>query len=834
MQLARLMRRWAERVLAPEALLRRRYDAFRRLLAHDKRALDAITEIEEIYYGQLPADWARVEALFKALSWSVTQLVACLVEMNQEAYASLPARLAGIIAAAAPAFDRSSGNAAPPYVLSLSGAAKAPGLTGGKAAGLGAAAACGVPVPEGFAVTTRAWELFISREGLRERLDEMLSRARADEPEELDELCAMMQEMVEDMPLPPEVADALGEQVAALAAGGARLFAVRSSAVGEDGSLSFAGLYDSRLFVTAADVPAALREVYLSRYSPRAVAYRIRYGVPDDETPMAAAVIRMLDPVSSGVVYTADGPEGEEWMAVYAVEGVGEKLVDGSLVPQAWKLARDSFRVIEGPEGFERLLPQERLRELWGYALRLEEGLGGPQDIEWCLDASDSVYIVQSRPFQREAAMACDPDSEVCETIENPVVLSGATSASGGKAIGRVFFPGRDTDGRDIPAGAVVVCRTLSPKLTSALGRLTAVISPVGSRAGHFASVAREYGVPVLVGAAEAPEKLHPGQIVSVDADAGLVYDGVAEPLRRLAGKPRKRPPSRLRERLTPFLPFISRLSLTDPHAPEFNPEGCRSLHDAVRFCHEKGVAEMFSLAGGGRGLSKARPLRSDLPLQFLLLDLDGGVDWELAGKDVPPEAVRSAPLLSLWQGMTHPDVVWSKGLRHMDWERFDQISAGVGSLTDRSLSSYAVIAADYCHAMIRFGYHFAVVDALAGARPEANYAAFRFKGGGADFERRLLRLEFLREVLTRLGFECHTRGDLIEARIARRPQAELAEAVRLLGLLLGLTRLMDMAMENSAQAQTLAEEFLGRHAPDALSPHPAASPSPSGPDVLL
>ena len=120
-------------------------------------------------------------------------------------------------------------------------------------------------------------ERFVAREGLRERLDEMLSRARADTPEELDELCAMMQEAVEDMPLPSEVAEALGEQVAALAAGGARLFAVRSSAVGEDGQLSFAGLYDSRLFVTAEGVPAALREVYLSRYSPRITSYNVCY-----------------------------------------------------------------------------------------------------------------------------------------------------------------------------------------------------------------------------------------------------------------------------------------------------------------------------------------------------------------------------------------------------------------------------------------------------------------------------------------------------------------------------------------------------------------------------
>ena len=103
MPLARLMRRWAERIIAPEALLRKRYDAFRRLLAHDKRALDAITEIEEIYYGQLPADWARVAALYRALSWTMSQLAQSLVEMNPEAYASLPARLSEILAGASPA-----------------------------------------------------------------------------------------------------------------------------------------------------------------------------------------------------------------------------------------------------------------------------------------------------------------------------------------------------------------------------------------------------------------------------------------------------------------------------------------------------------------------------------------------------------------------------------------------------------------------------------------------------------------------------------------------------------------------------------------------------------
>ncbi|EPR43386.1 pyruvate phosphate dikinase PEP/pyruvate-binding protein [Desulfovibrio sp. X2] len=837
MQLPRLFRFWAERIFAPETALKRKYDAFRALLSHDKRALECITEIEEILYGQIPADWARASALFRALSWSLSRLVDSLCAMNPADYGELPGRLDELLAEVGAAFAEPARESGPPYVLSLAEAAARPELCGGKAAGLGAAAALGLPVPEGFALTTHAYELFLSRAGLRARLDETLSRVRVDEPEDFDELCAMMQEAVEDAALPVEVAEELGTAVAGLAQKGVTLFAVRSSAVGEDGRLSYAGLYDSRLFVPASEVPAAVRDVYLSKYSPRAVAYRVRYGIPDDEAPMAVAVVRMLDPAASGVIYTDDAPpaqnnkaapDGDEpcpehHMAVYAVSGAGEKLVDGSVVPLTWRLAREDGRVVEGPApDAQRAAPAPlaahltpgRLHELWRHGMALERGLGGPQDVEWCLDASDGLYVVQSRPFQHEEPATCDPAAEVCEDIANPRLIDGAASASGGVAVGRVFFPGRITDGRDIPSGSVVICRTLSPKLASALGRLTAVISPAGSRAGHFASVAREFGVPVLVGAPSAMQVLRPGQVVTVDADSGVVYDGVAEPLRRLAGRERKRPPSRLRERLSPVLHALSRLTLTDPGSPDFTPRGCASLHDVVRFCHEKGVAEMFSLGGKGRGLGQARPLETDLPLSFYVLDLDGGVDPELAGESVPPGALRSAPMRALWDGLTAPEISWHEGLRHLDWERFDRISGGILSLADKSLSSYALLSADYCHAMIRFGYHFATVDALCGPHPEANYASLRFKGGGADFDRRLLRLEYLREVLTRVGFEARTKGDMIDARLSRRPEAETREALRLLGLLLGQTRLMDMALSDSAQALHMAEDFLARHAP--------------------
>jgi pyruvate,water dikinase len=184
---------------------------------------------------------------------------------------------------------------------------------------------------------------------------------------------------------------------------------------------------------------------------------------------------------------------------------------------------------------------------------------------------------------------------------------------------------------------------------------------------------------------------------------------------------------------------FISPLSFTDPTSPEFTPQKCQSLHDVVRFAHEKGMAEMFSLVGrSGRGLARARQLATELPLVMYVLDLEGGLSPAgHEGKTVEPQSITCEPMRACWEGLSHPDVVWQKGLVHLDWEEFDRLSAGIVSLSSKALASYAVMSHNYLHLVLRFGYHFAVLDTFCGEDPEANYIAFRFKGGGADFESR-------------------------------------------------------------------------------------------------
>jgi pyruvate, water dikinase len=144
-------------------------------------------------------------------------------------------------------------------------------------------------------------------------------------------------------------------------------------------------------------------------------------------------------------------------------------------------------------------------------------------------------------------------------------------------------------------------------------------------------------------------------------------------------------------------------------------------------------MAEMFSLVGrSGRGLAQARRLDTDLPLVMYVLDLEGAISPSAPkGKTVKPDYFTSLPMRACWEGLSHPDVVWHKGLLHLDWEELDRMSSGIISLTSKALASYAVMSSNYLHLILRFGYHFSVLDTLCSEDPEANYITFRFKGGG-------------------------------------------------------------------------------------------------------
>jgi pyruvate,water dikinase len=830
-----LFRRWTYQLFSPGVLLREKYNAFKELLRLDNRCLERVAELEDIVDGPPRADFARVMRLCREMSLDAVALVEQLSSLCPGRWPDLADYVRKIDFYARLALDLPAPDIAPPYLLPLAEATDQLYRAGGKAANLAAVMKTGAPTPPGFVVAASAFSYFLESGDLRPQLDALLAEVDITRQDQLTELCKTMRALVLNAPMPAEIAMAVDQaslELSELMDGAA--LAVRSSAVGEDGRLSFAGQYLSRLDVAPADAVDAIRAVYASKYEPEAVVYRIAAGLADQETPMAVLVMPLLRGAASGVLHTQDPSAPEQGQAViYAVPGLGAALAAGERTPETLRASRE-IAAQGGPlRMVSTLLRAEAAAKLLKVALNLERLFGGPIEMEWALDGQGSPQVLQARGL-RVAPPVATPSRTAPELLDETPLLSGAEPAAGGAACGVLRRAKSAAEAVELATrfpndkneeGIVLLTPTLSPALARLVGSVSAVLSQRGSRAGHFASVAREFKLPVLVLGDGNADALPEGALVTVDADSGAVYAGRIQAIlnRSSQGEPGFAP---LKTKVGKVLPHVSRLSLTDPDSPDFIPAKMKSFHDVVRFSHEKGVAEMFSLVGrSGRGLAQAKRLKTDLPFALYVLDLGGGfTEMERSSKSVTPEQLASEPMRALWHGLAAGAATWANGMSSaipaLDFETFDQISAGIFAHDDKILASYGVVAHDYAHLMLRMGYHFAVVDAACGPgcalvrKGEDDCGgecgvAFRFKGGGGALDQRRLRVSFLAGVLGRLGFDLRVVGDMLEARLGHEARDTALKTMFALGRLMTAARFMDVALADEAQVEAAVESFL-------------------------
>jgi len=812
---SRLLRHWFVRLLAPDRFIREKYEHFKTLLRSDAKALDLIADLDAHLYGHDPADLARIKVLTAGLVQAVREMTCSLSNMNPVAYAQTADvldRMAEDIDALTTQDPR---DLAPPYVLTLDEAADHPQQVGGKAYNLSFARRHGVSTPPGFVITASAFARYLRDNDLEGEIARCFQTVSLANHDAIVHATAQQQELILAGEVPPDIAEEILAAVERLHLQGLRL-AVRSSALAEDGRISFAGQYASELDVPPSDVLMAYKRVLAGKYCPRAVAYRIRHGLTDNDTAMAALVLPMIPAAAAGVVYTRDpacAAVGGNAVGVYVVGGLAAELVDGSATPGKHYLSREAEPdILMGCacEGVP-MISDAVLRELGKWSMRLEHIFGQPQDVEWAY-GPEGLVILQSRRLQQ------DQDREVFSPEEisaATVLIFDLDCASPGAACGPVHHASSGSDFRGIPAGSVVVTSTLRPALSQFLDRIAAIVAGSGSRASHLASVARERGVPVVVGC--EPGILEEGAVVTVDAAAGKIFERCLPSIMERNRNATKMH-ALVRAENEELAARTVRLGLVDPESADFSPQGCRSLHDLVRYCHEKSVAEMFSLVDrGGRGLGRSRRLATALPLVMYVLDLGGGLS-ALAGDKglVSTEHVACVPLRSLWTGLSDERVAWDQGQLHVDWDAFDRVSAGLFRMDSRILASYAIVSAEYMHLNIRFGYHFSIVDALCGDVPGANYIKFRFKGGGAAMQQRGYRLVFVEQVLGRFGYETNIKGDMLDASLARMSARETAQALHVLGVVLAETRLMDIKLSDTNEARQEAEAFVHKFFPEA------------------
>jgi pyruvate,water dikinase len=449
--------------------------------------------------------------------------------------------------------------------------------------------------------------------------------------------------------------------------------------------------------------------------------------------------------------------------------------------------------------------------------MQLEDLLGSPCDIEWCRRQSGEPVLLQCRPLlvQTPLPRSTDRIDAAADRSTARLLHQGGVCACAGIGCGAVHKIEGETGYADVPPNCVAILKSASPRTISILDRVNAVVLESGSVAGHFQAVAREFNIPTLVQAKNASAVLAQGDHVTVDAGEGKIYAGCSEgpaSNQRQAHPTRKKNP--LLRKLDAAMSFISPLELIDPHASAFVPQSCRSMHDILRFSHEKAVYEMFAI--GDRRLKRkkgARRLVGELPMVIYVLDVGGGIHAAKASNPtIRIEDVICEPMHALWDGLLHPDIQWA-GHHHFDWAEYDRLVMNGGIISPESamLSSYAVVSKRYLNFCLKFGYHFAIIDTLFQTPPKTSHVWFRFTGGGGDPQGRVLRVQFIRRVLEALGFNVKTEGDLVNARRDAQDNASIAQGLLRIGHLLGVTRLLDMHLQDEQAVERLEASFLNQ-----------------------
>ena len=444
---------------------------------------------------------------------------------------------------------------------------------GGKNSSLGEMisqlASMGVRVPTGFATTSLAFRDFLQHNQLDRKISERLVQLNVDDVRALAEAGAEIRSWIENASFQPRLENEIREAFKALDSSSKGSFAVRSSATAEDlPDASFAGQQETFLNVSGIeDVLHKIREVFASLYNDRAISYRVHKGFAHAEVALSAGVQRMVrsDTGAAGVMFTLDTESGFPGVVfITSSYGLGETVVQGAVNPDEFyvfketlakgkkaiirrslgsKLIQMQFAPVGSKERVQTVevspelrnrfsISDEDITELAKYAVIIENHYGRPMDIEWGKDGQDGkIYILQARPETVKSQSAGQVELRYRLKGNSRVITTG-------RAIGQKIGGGpvrviRDASEMDrVQPGDVLVADMTDPNWEPVMKRASAIVTNRGGRTCHAAIIARELGVPAVVGCSNATELLQDGAVVTVscaEGDEGRIYDGLIE-----------------------------------------------------------------------------------------------------------------------------------------------------------------------------------------------------------------------------------------------------------------------------------------------------------------
>lgn len=441
-------------------------------------------------------------------------------------------------------------------------------LVGGKSSSLGElTTSTGVPVPYGYATTAHAYRYFMDVTGQNKKIHELLQGlSDVEDSVELHEVCTKIRESIVSAEMPEDLATAIGdayEELSKKVNEENPYVAVRSSATAEDlPDASFAGQQDTYLNVTGRDmVIRKVKECYASTFTDRAVYYRAKKNFDHENVALSAAVQMMADSKVAGVMFTVNIANGDDKsIMIEGSWGLGEYVVQGTVTPDNFIINKEDLTIASrhinekaielvrkpGGDVEERKVPEELAKaqaltdeqvvQLATYAKAIEKHYGCYMDMEWAVDHQNRVWILQARPetVWSKKNKEKKAGNEVKLTTDHKVLVKGLP-ASPGMAAGKCHVITDPKYINEFQEGEVLVTTMTSPDWVPAMKKAIAIVTDAGGMTCHASIVSRELGIPCVVGtksrSVEATKVLKSGQDITIDAQNGVVYDGIVADL---------------------------------------------------------------------------------------------------------------------------------------------------------------------------------------------------------------------------------------------------------------------------------------------------------------
>ncbi len=814
-----------------------RYHHFCLLLENDRKAQECIARLETTLLGESSFNMGFVHRNLADITTATFQMIKHLTHLSPNKYDLLYGRFKALQEEISNSLDIKETKRSNSLTQKIHQISRLDTYNvGEKMARLGEVTQrLGIKTAPGFVITAAAYHQFMDHNSLGEDISRMIQSTDFTDETSMFQLSSSIQQIVIKAELPENLFHEILMQFDTLESKHHNIHvAVRSSALGEDSeTISFAGQYKSLLNVSRDEILLAYKTVVASKYSQKAMTYRLARGLKDQDIAMCVGIMEMVDAIAGGVVSTSEVmvSQGNN-VSIYSAWGLPKTVVEGACDVDMYNVSRDKKHpeiteniadkharyvshsdegtiFIENEEEKRRSssLTNQQVLNITEISLQIEEYFNCSQDIEWAINNKNDFILLQSRPLVRSTAPVTDKPQKRTQITPHSI-MSGGSTASPGTACGAVYIAHSQADLLLFPDQGVLIAKQALPSWAPLLNKATAVITEMGSPAGHLASIARESGIPAIFGLKEACSTLNKDQIITVDATNQRIYAGKtsslinaqSRPTSSIKGSPVYLTLSKISKHITP-------LHLQEADSPEFHANNCSSLHDIIRFCHEKAVCEMFAFGKKTQfPQGSAKQLHSGGAKQFWILNLDDGFDKSVVGDRVEIENITSIPMLALWHGMHEtpwqgPPPLNTRGFMSVLFEATANPALEPTTASHYSLKNYFMVSKNYVSLQSRFGFHFCEVEALVSSRDSQNYATFRFQGGAANKKRRILRAQLVASLLEEFDFSVKIQQDSLSARIEGFNKADMEARLRIIGHLIIHTRQLDMIMTDQQLA---------------------------------